>query len=52
MHVNTWKIEKNTIKIIKRKSRFSYIHLENLGEYHHLYVQCDIILLIDVFKNF
>ena len=26
--------------------------LENLGQYHHLYVQSDTLLLADVFENF
>ena len=26
--------------------------IRNLAEYHDLYVQCDILLLPDVFKNF
>ena len=26
--------------------------LRNLGDYHDLYVQCDILLLADVFENF
>ena len=33
-----------------------YIHtkrveIKNLGEYHDFYLQCDALLLVDVFKN-
>ena len=33
----------------KRSKEFG---LRNLGDYHDLYVQCDILLLADVFENF
>ena len=31
---------------------FKGLDLKNLGDYHDLYVQCDKLLLADVFKNF
>ena len=31
---------------------FKKLKLENLGDYHDLYVQSDMILLADVFNNF
>ena len=31
---------------------FKRFKLENLGQYHDLYVQSDILLLADVFENF
>ena len=31
---------------------FKRFELENLGQYHDLYVQCDTLLLADVFENF
>ena len=31
---------------------FKKFELENLGDYHDLYVQSDILLLADVFENF
>ena len=39
-----------TIHIIKKV--FKEFGLKNLGEYHDLYVQCDTLLLADVFENF
>ena len=34
------------------KNVFKGFKLENLGDYHHLYVQSDTLLLADVFENF
>ena len=31
---------------------FKRFKLNNIGEYHDLYVQSDTLLLVDVFKNF
>ena len=28
------------------------VEIKNLGEYHDFYLQCDTLLLVDVFKNF
>ena len=34
------------------KKVFKELGLKNLGDYHDLYVQCDTLLLADVFENF
>ena len=34
------------------KKVFKELELKNLGDYHDLYVQCDTLLLADVFENF
>ena len=34
------------------KKVFKEFELKNLGDYHDLYVQCDTLLLADVFENF
>ena len=34
------------------KTVFKYLITKNLGGYHDLYVQSDILLLADVFENF
>ena len=34
------------------KTVFEYLINKNLGDYHDLYVQCDTLLLADVFENF
>ena len=31
---------------------FEELNLKNLGDYHNLYVQSDMLLLVDVFENF
>ena len=31
---------------------FEELKLKNIGDYHDLYVQCDTLLLADVFENF
>ena len=35
-----------------RKTVFEYLIKKNLGDYHHLYVQSDTLLLADVFEHF
>ena len=35
-----------------RKTVFEYLINKNLGDYHDLYVESDILLLADVFENF
>ena len=34
------------------KKVWETFEINNLGEYHDLYVQCDTFLLVDVFENF
>ena len=34
------------------KKVFKEFKINNLGDYHDLYVQCDTLLLTDVFENF
>ena len=31
---------------------WNIFNMKNLGDYHDLYVQCDILLLANVFENF
>ena len=34
------------------KKVWEAFEIKHLGEYHDLYVQCDTLLLVDVFENF
>ena len=36
----------------RAKRMFKKLNNKNLGDYHDLYVQCDTLLLADVFENF
>ena len=41
-----------TMEIIHANNVFKTFKLNNLGDYHDLYVQSDTLLLVDVFENF
>ena len=39
-------------KIISKKTVWESYKLNNVGDYHDLYVQSDTLLLADIFENF
>ena len=40
------------VNYMHAKKVFTAVNNKNIGDYHHLYVQSDTLLLADVFKNF
>ena len=40
------------MKIISKKTVWESYKLNNVGDYHDLYVQSDTLLLADIFENF
>ena len=40
------------VNYMHAKKVFKTFNNKNIGDYHHLYAQGDILLLADVFKNF
>ena len=44
-----WKIL--SMQIMRTQKEFGIFEIKALGEYHDLYVQSDMLLLADVFKN-
>ena len=48
--LNLWNITDKDYEHTKKV--WEAFEIKTLGEYHDLYVQCDTLLLVDVFENF